>query len=192
MSLCTVYDILLCFHGEPLWFSFSLRFVELRHVCLSLAGKLTDLTKRIDAVLLKGILPRRHIETLSYPPPPRSLLCVFVMCDETVPPRCAVSHQVFKAELSSSSGDLAAAKALLAQMKYYANIEEKVKEKLSEFMWTCHLSKCVSLSVKTLLHFCFYSCAEIMYVGWRTMQIYYWIIIIIKKNSRAGMLSCCD
>ncbi|XP_003975248.2 iron-sulfur cluster co-chaperone protein HscB [Takifugu rubripes] len=47
-------------------------------------GKLTDLTKRIDAALLKG--------------------------------------------------DLAAAKALLAQMKYYANIEEKVKQKLSEFM----------------------------------------------------------
>uniref|UniRef100_UPI0037E7ED4E iron-sulfur cluster co-chaperone protein HscB n=1 Tax=Semicossyphus pulcher TaxID=241346 RepID=UPI0037E7ED4E len=31
-------------------------------------------------------------------------------------------------------GELHAAKALLAQMKYYANIEEKVKEKLSEFM----------------------------------------------------------
>uniref|UniRef100_A0A3Q3X9I8 J domain-containing protein n=1 Tax=Mola mola TaxID=94237 RepID=A0A3Q3X9I8_MOLML len=31
-------------------------------------------------------------------------------------------------------GDLRAARALLAQMKYYANIEEKVKEKLSEFM----------------------------------------------------------
>lgn len=31
-------------------------------------------------------------------------------------------------------GDLGAAKALLTQMKYYANIEEKVKEKLSQFM----------------------------------------------------------
>ncbi|XP_049434035.1 iron-sulfur cluster co-chaperone protein HscB [Epinephelus fuscoguttatus] len=31
-------------------------------------------------------------------------------------------------------GELQAAKVLLAQMKYYANIEEKVKEKLSEFM----------------------------------------------------------
>ncbi|XP_056274161.1 iron-sulfur cluster co-chaperone protein HscB isoform X2 [Pseudoliparis swirei] len=31
-------------------------------------------------------------------------------------------------------GELQAAKALLGQMKYYANIEEKVKEKLSEFM----------------------------------------------------------
>ncbi|KAM8886915.1 iron-sulfur cluster co-chaperone protein HscB [Spinachia spinachia] len=31
-------------------------------------------------------------------------------------------------------GELQAAKALLSQMKYYANIEEKVKEKLSEFM----------------------------------------------------------
>ncbi|XP_028312701.1 iron-sulfur cluster co-chaperone protein HscB isoform X2 [Gouania willdenowi] len=31
-------------------------------------------------------------------------------------------------------GELQAAKALLAQMKYYTNIEEKVKEKLSEFM----------------------------------------------------------
>lgn len=31
-------------------------------------------------------------------------------------------------------GELQAAKALLVQMKYYANIEEKVKEKLSEFM----------------------------------------------------------
>lgn len=31
-------------------------------------------------------------------------------------------------------GELQAAKALLAQMKYYANIEEKVKEKLSKFM----------------------------------------------------------
>ncbi|XP_078107440.1 iron-sulfur cluster co-chaperone protein HscB [Sander vitreus] len=31
-------------------------------------------------------------------------------------------------------GELQAAKALLAQMKYHANIEEKVKEKLSEFM----------------------------------------------------------
>ncbi|XP_068167430.1 iron-sulfur cluster co-chaperone protein HscB [Antennarius striatus] len=31
-------------------------------------------------------------------------------------------------------GDLQAAKALLAKMKYYANIEEKVKEKLSEFL----------------------------------------------------------
>ncbi|XP_054467372.1 iron-sulfur cluster co-chaperone protein HscB [Anoplopoma fimbria] len=31
-------------------------------------------------------------------------------------------------------GELQSAKALLAQMKYYANIEEKVKEKLSEFM----------------------------------------------------------
>uniref|UniRef100_A0A8C4ETY2 HscB mitochondrial iron-sulfur cluster cochaperone n=1 Tax=Dicentrarchus labrax TaxID=13489 RepID=A0A8C4ETY2_DICLA len=31
-------------------------------------------------------------------------------------------------------GELQTAKALLAQMKYYANIEEKVKEKLSEFM----------------------------------------------------------
>ncbi|XP_068594521.1 iron-sulfur cluster co-chaperone protein HscB isoform X2 [Brachionichthys hirsutus] len=30
--------------------------------------------------------------------------------------------------------DLQAAKALLAQMKYYANIEEKVKEKVSQFM----------------------------------------------------------
>ncbi|XP_041792448.1 iron-sulfur cluster co-chaperone protein HscB [Chelmon rostratus] len=47
-------------------------------------GKLADLTKAIDAALLKG--------------------------------------------------ELQAAKALLAQMKYYANIEEKVKEKLSEFM----------------------------------------------------------
>ncbi|XP_010735139.2 iron-sulfur cluster co-chaperone protein HscB [Larimichthys crocea] len=47
-------------------------------------GKLADLTKEIDAALLKG--------------------------------------------------ELQAAKALLAQMKYYANIEEKVKEKLSELM----------------------------------------------------------
>ncbi|KAM9361006.1 iron-sulfur cluster co-chaperone protein HscB isoform 1-T1 [Symphorus nematophorus] len=31
-------------------------------------------------------------------------------------------------------GELQAAKALLAQMKYFANIEEKVKEKLTEFM----------------------------------------------------------
>ncbi|XP_076006860.1 iron-sulfur cluster co-chaperone protein HscB [Genypterus blacodes] len=31
-------------------------------------------------------------------------------------------------------GELQAAKALLSQMKYFANIEEKVKEKLSEFM----------------------------------------------------------
>lgn len=31
-------------------------------------------------------------------------------------------------------GELQAAKALLAQMKYFANIDEKVKEKLSEFM----------------------------------------------------------
>ncbi|CAN9512935.1 unnamed protein product [Ophioblennius macclurei] len=31
-------------------------------------------------------------------------------------------------------GELQTAKALLAQMKYYANIEEKVKEKLTEFM----------------------------------------------------------
>lgn len=31
-------------------------------------------------------------------------------------------------------GELQAAKALLAQMKYFANIEEKVKQKLSEFM----------------------------------------------------------
>uniref|UniRef100_A0A3B3DEI0 HscB mitochondrial iron-sulfur cluster cochaperone n=1 Tax=Oryzias melastigma TaxID=30732 RepID=A0A3B3DEI0_ORYME len=31
-------------------------------------------------------------------------------------------------------GELHAAKALLVQMKYYTNIEEKVKEKLSEFM----------------------------------------------------------
>ncbi|XP_030593794.1 iron-sulfur cluster co-chaperone protein HscB [Archocentrus centrarchus] len=31
-------------------------------------------------------------------------------------------------------GELQAAKALLVQMKYYANIDEKVKEKLSEFM----------------------------------------------------------
>ncbi|KAI9526500.1 hypothetical protein NQZ68_039176 [Dissostichus eleginoides] len=31
-------------------------------------------------------------------------------------------------------GELQSAKALLAQMKYFANIEEKVKEKLSEFM----------------------------------------------------------
>lgn len=31
-------------------------------------------------------------------------------------------------------GELQAAKALLAQMKYFANIEEKVKEKLSQFM----------------------------------------------------------
>ncbi|KAM9858314.1 iron-sulfur cluster co-chaperone protein HscB [Aulostomus maculatus] len=31
-------------------------------------------------------------------------------------------------------GELQAAKALLAQMKYFANIEEKVKKKLSEFM----------------------------------------------------------
>ncbi|XP_026198696.1 iron-sulfur cluster co-chaperone protein HscB [Anabas testudineus] len=31
-------------------------------------------------------------------------------------------------------GELQAAKALLTQMKYYANIEEKVKEKLSKFM----------------------------------------------------------
>ncbi|TDH13317.1 hypothetical protein EPR50_G00053990 [Perca flavescens] len=31
-------------------------------------------------------------------------------------------------------GELQAAKALLSQMKYHANIEEKVKEKLSEFM----------------------------------------------------------
>lgn len=36
---------------------------------------------------------------------------------------------------SFSQGELHAAKALLVQMKYYANIEEKVKEKLSEFMW---------------------------------------------------------
>lgn len=31
-------------------------------------------------------------------------------------------------------GELQAAKAILVQMKYYANIEEKVKEKLSEFL----------------------------------------------------------
>uniref|UniRef100_A0A3B4VJC0 HscB mitochondrial iron-sulfur cluster cochaperone n=1 Tax=Seriola dumerili TaxID=41447 RepID=A0A3B4VJC0_SERDU len=31
-------------------------------------------------------------------------------------------------------GELQTAKALLAQMKYHANIEEKVKEKLSQFM----------------------------------------------------------
>ncbi|XP_067377271.1 iron-sulfur cluster co-chaperone protein HscB isoform X2 [Channa argus] len=33
-----------------------------------------------------------------------------------------------------TKGELQAAKALLVQMKYYANIEEKVKEKLSRFM----------------------------------------------------------
>ncbi|XP_041957164.1 iron-sulfur cluster co-chaperone protein HscB isoform X2 [Alosa sapidissima] len=31
-----------------------------------------------------------------------------------------------------NEGDLQSAKALLAQMKYFANIEEKVKDKLSE------------------------------------------------------------
>lgn len=33
-----------------------------------------------------------------------------------------------------NKGELQTAKALLAQMKYFANIEEKVKEKLSRFM----------------------------------------------------------
>lgn len=33
-----------------------------------------------------------------------------------------------------NKGELQAAKALLTQMKYFANIEEKVKEKLSRFM----------------------------------------------------------
>ncbi|XP_044054018.1 iron-sulfur cluster co-chaperone protein HscB [Siniperca chuatsi] len=39
-----------------------------------------------------------------------------------------------KIDAALLKGELQAAKALLAQMKYYANIEEKVKEKLSEFM----------------------------------------------------------
>lgn len=59
--------------------SFSLRCAELRHVCLSFAGKLTDLTKRIDAALLKGILLRHRMETLSHNPlPPLPPVCV---CD---------------------------------------------------------------------------------------------------------------
>lgn len=33
-----------------------------------------------------------------------------------------------------NKGELQTAKALLTQMKYFANIEEKVKEKLSRFM----------------------------------------------------------
>lgn len=37
-------------------------------------------------------------------------------------------------DASLHKGELQAAKALLAQMKYFANIEEKVKEKLSELM----------------------------------------------------------
>lgn len=165
MESCSVFTQRVCSHSELLWFSFSLRFVELRHVCLSLAGKLTDSTKRIDAALLKGIIPRRRIETLSHPP----LLPLVCFCDLwwNCSSELRGESPIFNAELSSSSGDLAAAKALLAQMKYYANIEEKVKEKLSEFMWTsCHLSKCVSLCVILSRHFYlffFNSRAEIMY-----------------------------
>ncbi|XP_034547939.1 iron-sulfur cluster co-chaperone protein HscB [Notolabrus celidotus] len=39
-----------------------------------------------------------------------------------------------KIDAALLKGELQAAKALLAQMKYYANIDEKVKEKLSDFM----------------------------------------------------------
>lgn len=46
--------------------------------------------------------------------------------------KLAVLAEVIDAALLG--GELQAAKALLGQMKYYANIEEKVKEKLSEFM----------------------------------------------------------
>lgn len=105
--------------------SFISWFVELRLVCLSLAVKLADLTKEIDAALLKGT------ETFSVLPP-HSFVC-FVICVETFPLSHSVSHSFMFCTLSSL-GDLQAAKALLAQMKYYANIEEKVKQKLSEFM----------------------------------------------------------
>lgn len=37
-------------------------------------------------------------------------------------------------EVSMQKGELQDAKALLIQMKYFTNIEEKVKEKLSELM----------------------------------------------------------
>lgn len=36
--------------------------------------------------------------------------------------------------IALNKGDLQSAKALLAKMKYFANIEEKVKEKLSELV----------------------------------------------------------
>nr|XP_057927199.1 iron-sulfur cluster co-chaperone protein HscB [Doryrhamphus excisus] len=39
-----------------------------------------------------------------------------------------------KIDAALRAGELQAAKALLAQMKYFSNIEEKVKEKLSDFM----------------------------------------------------------
>lgn len=65
-------------------------FVELRLVCFSLAGKLADLTKEIDAALLKGILFRHCIETFSVPPP-HSFVC-FVIYVETSPLSRSASH----------------------------------------------------------------------------------------------------
>lgn len=65
-------------------------FTELRLVCFSLAGKLADLTKEIDAALLKGILFRHCTETFSVLPP-HSFVC-FVICIETSPLSRSVSH----------------------------------------------------------------------------------------------------
>ncbi|XP_030272665.1 iron-sulfur cluster co-chaperone protein HscB isoform X1 [Sparus aurata] len=45
-----------------------------------------------------------------------------------------LAHLTKEIDAALLKGDLQTAKALLAQMKYYANIEEKVKEKLSELM----------------------------------------------------------
>lgn len=124
-------------------FVFLLRSVERRLICVWLAGKLADLTKEIDAALHKGIPLRRGAETFSFffpPPPPMflpltPLFVCFLRSAPKRPPSCrsVASHQ-FNCATLPSSGHLGAAKALLAQMKYYANIEEKVKEKLSEFM----------------------------------------------------------
>lgn len=159
------------------FFSFAVCWTE---TCLPLACREADRIGKADRCCLAQRYPTQtlHGNTLSSPPPPPcSLLCVFVICDETVPPSCAVSHRFFNAKLSSPSGDLAAAKALLAQMKYYANIEEKVKEKLSDFMWTSrHLSKCVSLCVTLSRHFYIFvfraARNNVCWLLWLILQIY--------------------
>lgn len=63
--------------------SFQVWFAELELVSSSLAGKLADLTKAIDAALLKGIIFRCCSETFSVPPT-HSFVC-FVIYAETFP-----------------------------------------------------------------------------------------------------------
>ncbi len=131
--------------------------------------KLKDLTKRMNSSLNTGIF---LFFSSSRPPKfdrnsaPRPVARTF--------PWHASGKQLFLCLPHESlfTGDLLTAKELLAQMKYFTNIEEKVKDRITEGCWgtiVIQLSEIFTLVLRRL-------CSRIFIVNGVYLLYYYWYL----------------